>query len=205
MSDGIPGGPPRFGPPPAPAKPAPARGPEKKGQKPPPGAKAKAPEGQASSTVTADGFSRAVAGSATVQVKPSTHVRANVHFAPGQPPKAQGELRQGGKLVITFEPARAPLQVMEHGAPVWGVAAHLRFEPRGETVERPAVEFQFRMGRFVGEARISPVAVDVPVHATSVEVRFCNWVKGARPAEHWDDADGARFRFPVKPPLPVQP
>ena len=71
MSDGIPGGPPRFGPPPAPAKPAPARGPEKKGQKPPPGAKAKAPEGQASSTVTADSFSRAVAGSATVQVKPS--------------------------------------------------------------------------------------------------------------------------------------
>jgi hypothetical protein len=120
-----------------------------------------------------------VAGASTIRTLPQDTPRAFLRLPPGGLPSLAGDLRQGGKLTVEYNPARAPGQ---------GVTAHLRFLPRGPTRILPCVEV------VDGSLRPAPACVDVPLDANGVDAWFQHHAAGT-----WDGTDKKPWSYPVKP------
>ena len=147
-------------------------GPAKKGDAPTP-----------QPTTDTDSFSRSVGGASTIRSLPQDTPRAFLRLPPAGLPSMAGDLRQGGKLTVEYNPLRA------HGHVV---TAFLRFVPRGPSLSQPCVEV---VG---GQPRPSPVSVDVPLDAHGVDV----WFRRETAGEPWDGTEQKPWAYPVKPRLP---
>jgi len=108
------------------------------------------------------------------------------------------ELRAGGRMLITYDPARTQLFGSANGLPAYGVTAYVRLEPSGQVMEKPAVAFEQTSSRVLGMPYAAPVLVDLPQGTTGVSVWFRQFSAGDRPpAEAWDSNYGQNYHFNV--------
>jgi hypothetical protein len=116
----------------------------------------------------------------------------------------QGELRQGGQLLLRFDEQRLPVcRASRNGLPSWGIAAAGLFHPGGETFR--GVVYGTRLDGAGGPLPPEPreLAADVPPDAEWVELWFEN--SDARACHAWDSRYGQNYAFPVLPAGPERP
>jgi hypothetical protein len=161
-------------------------------------ARKKMEDPQAAANLSADSFSGAISGSSQIRGKVLPPITATVMFTTNPDPAVVGEVRQGGQLVVKYDPARATLKDPAPGG--WGVTGTIRFEPGGERFDRPMMEFEFRNGQPSGTVRAGTFTLKVPITATVVVFSFRNWTSHGPVKEWLDDKGGENFRLGVQPP-----
>ena len=113
-------------------------------------------------------------------------------------PDAQ-EIKAGGKLVVSYDADRSPVQENLGSVPAWGVTAYIEFEPGGQRVEAPAIGFESYSGGHISARPFSvPIAVDVPAGTTGVSMWFQQFKGADHPGEAWDSNYGRNYHLDVK-------
>ena len=112
----------------------------------------------------------------------------------------EGEIRQGGRVLIDYDTRRLDaldgcrgLRGFEvwHGAPVWHLEAEVAFHPRGHTSVAVVDPWS---------ASSRPASVAVPLDAERMAVWFHEWMRaGGRGCDDWDSRYGANYRYRVTP------
>lgn len=197
--------PPPPPPPPAQAKGAKDNAPARKAEKAAPARKGggaqKAEASAQKAEVNSDGFSRGgVGGTSGIATTTQSGPHAMLRFGHGPEGVLDGQLRQTGRVTLEYALSRVTITDAAKAFPGgFGVSAFIRFGPRTDVLERPCVAFAFVRGQ-PGPARPSPITLEVPAYAQSLEVWFRHWVgTGPQAREFLDGSSQKPHAFPVKP------
>ncbi len=117
-----------------------------------------------------------------------------------------GILRAGQKVAIDYEPSRLPdCRATHNGYPAWGMFSTVEFQPGGQTVTGPVVEFRNDNGRPLPEYYPVPFIVDIPEDAREAVIWFHNESGAGNFCDTWDSDFGANYHFEIRPPRQIDP
>jgi hypothetical protein len=113
----------------------------------------------------------------------------------------QGNLRQGGYLIIDYAIERLPTCRGTHnGHPAWDIVAHARFLPGGQELSGSVRELESAQGVPTNTAHSKPLTLKIPADATAVEIWFHNFTGAGSSCQAWDSSYGKNYRYDVWPP-----
>ncbi len=126
--------------------------------------------------------------------------RAVIQFVPKWQTIQHGDLKQGGRLIIEYDPNRLPdCHTNFRGAEVGDIETAIKFHPGGQHLQGSVVE-KIRMppdrGMVVG-LKPKPYEVSAPVDATQVEMWFRNFYRTTSFCEAWGSCYGQNYWFQV--------
>ena len=130
----------------------------------------------------------------------STHVLtppARLQFLTGWQTIQHGNITQGGKLVIDYDPQRlSNIRREWHDAVVWNIEAEVRFHPGGQQFRESVLEpIYANEGRGpVRDYSPKPLEIHVPNDATRLDLWFHSW---SVYLEGWDSQFGQNYWFDV--------
>ncbi len=125
---------------------------------------------------------------------------ARLQFLTGWQTVQHGNITQGGKLVIEYDPQRLPgLRREWHDAIVWHMEAILHFHP-GDQQYRESVLQPINANEGRGPVRgylPKPINIDVPKDAAQLELWFRSWLDVSGYQEVWDSQFGQNYWFDI--------
>jgi Family of unknown function (DUF6209) len=126
---------------------------------------------------------------------------ATLSFFVGWHEDLRGDLAQGGRLTVEYDPERLPdCRGIRLGVPSWDIRGFVRFSPSGQHYEGSLVR---RLdGSPVEPAQAMPLSVPVPVDARQAELWFQNI--DARFCMTWDSRYGQNYWHDVSGRGPLQ-
>ncbi len=124
--------------------------------------------------------------------------QAYLHFKSDWSTEVRGTLVPRGKLSIDYDLARLPQCFNDSymGQPTWNTNVYGRFQPGGQAILQPLVDFS---GTTWKPQRVT---VDIPEDAQSVELWF--GAAGRACGSHWDSSYGSNHRFDMQAPTEAQ-
>ncbi|MBW2732124.1 MAG: hypothetical protein JRH20_06995 [Deltaproteobacteria bacterium] len=129
-----------------------------------------------------------------------TPALAQIHFTSTWDEHLSGELRQGGRLEVSYDLQRLPeCRGTHNGFPAWDTRATLRFSPSGTIVEGSVLAFQNDQGVPTNVAYKVPLVVEIPAGATSVELWFKNSTGAGSSCVAWDSNFNANYHYEIQP------
>jgi hypothetical protein len=130
---------------------------------------------------------------------------ATLSFFVGWREEQHGDLAQGGRLTIEYDPERTPICRRNHaGLPSWDLWGNVRFHPSGQLFSgNQVLHLEGSPPRVIVPPRPIPLAVPVPADATQAELWFHNTdVFGC---SAWDSRFGQDYWYDVARHGPLQP
>jgi hypothetical protein len=119
---------------------------------------------------------------------------ARLQFLPDWRAQQQGTIDRGGTLTIEYDKSRlSPCFAEWHDAELGDIVAYCRFHPRGDVIT----------GSVVAASR--PLALQVPLDSTDVELWFQNFSQTSTRCDAWDSRFGQNYWFGVGGPPPRLP
>lgn len=125
---------------------------------------------------------------------------AHLQFLTGWQTVQQGDITQGGKLVIDYDPQRLPnLRKEWNGVVIWKIEVFVRFHPGDQLFRKPVMKIHdVDVVRGINRGYWpEPVELDVPKEATQVELWFRSWLDVSGYQEAWDSRNGQNYWFDV--------
>lgn len=141
-------------------------------------------------------------------VPPATGESATLQFLPDWQESRQGDIAQGGQLIVQYDQGRlSGCQAYHDGMPAWDSSATIRFHPSGQGAGGPLVTHLSGAG---GSQHVldppQPIAVDatIPLDATRVELWFERHNVASEPCQTWDSRFGQNYWYDVAPRGPTE-
>jgi hypothetical protein len=131
---------------------------------------------------------------------------ANLRFLADWTSVLTGDLAQGGKLEIEFDPRRLPqCRLNWRGAEVWDITGYARFHPSGEVFSGSLLQRIAPSGGIVTTLQPTPWEVPVPFDSAQVELWFHNFYQMSSRCDAWDSRFSQNYWFDVALHGPSQP
>ena len=117
-----------------------------------------------------------------------------------------GDIAQGEKLTIEFDPQRLPqCRLNWRGAEVWDITGYTRFHPNGGVFSGSLLQRIGSPSGIVTTLQPIPWVVSVPFDAAQVELWFHNFYQVSSRCDAWDSRFGQNYWFDVVQRGPSQP
>ena len=118
----------------------------------------------------------------------------------------RGDLAQGGKLTIEFDPQRLPqCRLIWRGEKVWDITGYAHFHPSGEVFSGSLPQSIASSSGIVTTLQPIPWEVSVPFDAAEAELWFHNFYQVSSHCDAWDSRFGQNYWFGVARRGPSQP
>jgi hypothetical protein len=122
---------------------------------------------------------------------------ATINFAGNWTQAVSGQLKAGGGVTLTYDPARAQIRHTHNGFPAWGIDGFVKFLPSAAVVQSPVIQFQTYNGMTTNNPLPKPWTLAIPSDTRQLEIWFRNYTGADRPDERWDSNSGRNYKFDV--------
>ena len=131
---------------------------------------------------------------------------ANLRFLADWTSTLTGDIAQGEKLTIEFDPQRLPqCRLNWRGAEVWDIISYAHFHPSGELFSGSLLQRIASPNGIVTTLQPTPWQLSVPLDAAQVELWFHNFYQVSSRCDAWDSRFGQNYWFDVARRGPNQP
>jgi len=131
---------------------------------------------------------------------------ANVRFVADWTSTLTGDLAQGEKLAIEFDPQRLPqCRLSWRGAEVGDITGYARFHPSGEVFSGSLLQHVSSSSGIGTTLQPIPWQVSVPFDAAQLELWFHNFYQVSSRCDAWDSRFGQNYWFDVAQRGPSRP